>query len=138
MFCKLQSWNFILTAWRNSRLTNGYFEQISTWDDMTQSNGDCTCSLQSRINFISLNKVRLHLSLCDGPWTVPVTIMARTAHQLGVPEVSVIPVKSKLIDCAMDAADAFSKSNEQILTSRNGSEDEQKGWLNLNNITTCL
>jgi len=54
-------------------------------------------------------------SLHDRPWTV--IIIARTAHQLGVPEVvSGIPVKSKLTDYAMDGADAFSKWNGHIMS----------------------
>ena len=35
----------------------------------------------------------------------------------------------------MDVADAFAKLNEQILSYRNGSEDEKKGGLNLINTT---
>ena len=71
--------------------------------------------------------------LHDRPWTV--IIIARSAHQLGVPEVSGIPVKSILTDCVMDGADAFSKWNEHILSYRNGPEDKQKGALKLNNTT---
>jgi hypothetical protein len=58
-------------------------------------------------NKLHLAEQRMLAFLHDRPWTV--IIIARSAHQLGVPEVSGIPVKSKLTDCVMDGADAFSK-----------------------------
>lgn len=74
-------------------------------------------------------------SLHDRPWTA--IRMARTARQLGIPEVSLLSL-GKLTDCAMDVADAFSKLNEQILSYRKGSDDEKKGGLNLINTTNLL
>ena len=71
-------------------------------------------------------------SLHDRPWTA--IRMSRAARELGIPEVSLLSL-SKLTDCAMDVADAFAKLNEQILSYRNGSEDEKKGGLNLINTT---
>jgi transformation/transcription domain-associated protein len=117
----------LLTAWRN-RLPNDH-ESISTWDEIFQWRSHMFTAITNKFHFAEQSTLA---SLHDRPWTA--IRMARTARQLGVPEVSLLSL-SKLTDCAMDVADAFSKLNEQILSYRNGSEDEKKGGLNLINTT---